>query len=239
MIELERALGELARELEHPPTPDLAAAVGRRLREAPRRRPLRTQRIAIALAVALVLPAGAVAAVPAARDAVLDALGIGGVRIERTPRSVTLPPSSQPDLGRRIAPARASGSVDFDVVGTPRLGTPSAVYVRDSPPGGALSHVYPNGLVLTQLRGTRATLYAGKAAGPETTVEQTEVNGERGAWLGGHPHAFYYVDARGHPRTETLRRAESTLLWQRGPLTLRLEGAGSKAAALRIARGVR
>jgi hypothetical protein len=240
MADLERALGELAAELEHPPTPDLAAAVRQRLRERPRRRtPLRTRRIAIALGLALVLPAGAVAAVAPVRDALLDALGLG-VRIERTPSE--LPPApvgSYSDLGRRIDPARASGAVHFDAVGAPSLGTPAAAYVRSFPPGGALSYVYSGGLLLTQLRGSAGTLYAGKLAGPETTVERAEVGGAPAVWLGGHPHAFLYVDARGRTQTETLRRAANTLLWQRGPLTLRLEGAPSKAAALRIARSVR
>jgi len=67
--------------------------------------------------------------------------------------------------------------------------------------------VYPGGLLLTQFRGTNGTLYAGKVAGPGTTVERTEVNGAPGAWLAGRPHAFVYVDARGRTQTETLRRA--------------------------------
>jgi len=236
MAELEQALTELARDLEHPPTPDLASAVGRRLSETRHRRPLLTRRIAIAIVLALLLPAGAVAAVPAARDAVLDALGIRGVRIERKPGSVTLPRVFRPDLGRPIDAARAPAAVDFDIVG---LGTPDATYVRDSPPGGALSFAYPHELVLTQFRGTNAALYAGKVAGPDTTVEAAKVNGEPGVWLAGRPHGFFYVDARGRNRTETLRSAGSTLLWQRGPLTLRLEGARTKADALRIARAVR
>jgi hypothetical protein len=65
------------------------------------------------------------------------------------------------------------------------------------------------------------------------------VDGERGVWITGKPHGFGFVDARGRAWFERLRLAGDTLLWQRGPLTLRLEGALSKAAALRVARAVR
>ena len=93
--------------------------------------------------------------------------------------------------------------------------------------------------MLTQFRGGDANAYAGKLAGMGTTVEPVVVDGRRGAWLAGEPHQFFYTDAGGQVRTETLRLAGNTLLWQRGPLTLRLEGVVSKAAALRIARSVR
>lgn len=92
--------------------------------------------------------------------------------------------------------------------------------------------------MLTQFRGTDASRFAGKFVGAGTSFETLRVHGEHGARLAGRPHQFGYLDARGHIRTESLRLAGNTLLWQRGPLTLRLEGAISKAAALRIAHTV-
>jgi hypothetical protein len=254
MVELERELRELGRELEYPPTPDLAAAVGERLRaQRPRLAPLRTRRIAIAAALALLLPAGAAAALPDFRDAVLEALGIKGVKIERSPTPLPRTPVGELDLGRRIAPSRAAALVDFDpaVAALRELGEPDAVYHRRSPPGGALSYVYRAGaggarsaythdrLVLTEFRGDDSFLFARKVAGPGTTVRTVRVGRERGVWLAGEPHSFVYRDARGSFVTETLRLAGDTLLWQRGPLTLRLEGARSLAAALHVARSVR
>jgi len=252
MTELERTLRDVARDMQHPPTPNMADAVGRRLRAARPRQPLRTRRFVIALAVVLLLPAGAVAAVPSARDAVLEALGIKGVTIQRTRELVPLSPGRPLDLGQRVATASAANRVTFQVVApeTGALGAPDEVYSRPSPPGGALSLVYrvragvPRSpftrreLVLTQFRGTDASRFAGKFVGAGTSFETLRVHGEHGARLAGRPHQFGYLDARGHIRTESLRLAGNTLLWQRGPLTLRLEGAISKAAALRIAHTV-
>jgi hypothetical protein len=252
MTELERELRELGREFEYPPTPDLADAVGARLRAQRPRRALRTRRIAIAAALALLLPAGAAAAVPDFRDALLETLGIKGVKIERSPTPLPRTPAGELDLGRRIEGSRAAALVDFDpaVPALRELGEPDA-YHRSSPPGGALSFVYRAGaggarsaithdrLVLTEFRGDDSFLFARKVTGPGTTVRSIRVDGERGVWLAGEPHSFVYRDARGQFVTETLRLAGDTLLWQRGPLTLRLEGASSLAAALRVARSVR
>ena len=253
MAELERELRELGRELEYPSTPDLAAAVGERLRAQRPRRALRTRRLAIAAALALLLPAGAAAAVPDFRDALLETLGIRGVKIERSPTPLPRTPAGELDLGRRSEPARAAALVNFEpaLPMLRALGEPDVAYYRSAVPGGALSLVYRaaaggarsaftrDRLVLTQFRGDDSHLYAGKLAGPGTTVRPVAVNGEHGIWLAGEPHQFLYSDARGRVATETLRLAGDTLLWQRGRLTLRLEGASSLDAALRVARSVR
>jgi hypothetical protein len=247
---LDDTLREVARELDHPPTPDIAGAVRRRLLEDPPRRPLRTRRLVIALVLVLALPAGAVAAVAPVRDALRDVLGIGAVTIERSPSALPpLPPPSTLQLGTRVA-AGAPRDVRFSVVEPhlAALGAPDEVYVRRSPPGGALSLVYRppgraaftrRGLLLTQFRGTRSDRFAGKLLGPGTRVQRLVVGGEPGLWITGRPHGFGFVDARGRNWFEALRLAGDTLLWQRGPLTLRIEGAVSKAAALRVARSVR
>lgn len=249
MTELERALTQLADELEHPPTPDLAGAVGERLRVGRPRRARRTRRLALAVAVALLLPAGAIAAVPSLRDA----LGIAGVSVQRTAEPLPLLRGGTLDLGQRVAPARTARLVDFTIV-TPRiagLARPDEAYHRSSPAGGALTFVYQpratasrtaltrSGLLLTMFRGTNATRYIDKLVGPGTTVQRVRVSGETGIWLAGRPHQFAFTDARGANRVETIRLAGDTLLWQRGPLALRLEGAASLAAALRIAASLR
>jgi hypothetical protein len=57
-------------------------------------------------------------------------------------------------------------------------------------------------------------------------------------WFDGAEHVLLYQDG-GEPVEETMRLVERALVWQRGPLTLRLEGDISKEDALEIARSVR
>ena len=64
------------------------------------------------------------------------------------------------------------------------------------------------------------------------------MEGGRGIWLEGEPHGFYYLDEAGQPRDETLRLARNTLLWERGPLTFRLEGDLTREQALAVARSL-
>ena len=100
MTELERQLTQLGAEFEYPPTPPLTEAVVRRLEaggEPPSRRarhprqPLSARAIALAIVLALLLAGAAVAAVPAARNAVLDLVGLRGVAIERVRTLPALP----------------------------------------------------------------------------------------------------------------------------------------------------
>jgi hypothetical protein len=253
VTELERTLRELAQELDYPQTPSLAAAVEQRLRAEHPARPLRKRRLAVALAVAFVLPTAAFAAVPSIRDAVLELFGSRGVQIVRTPSLLPLPPAAKLELGRPITLTRAQSLLGFRVLSPHigELGAPDEAYYRPFPAGGALSLVYraragiprspftTRGLLLTEFRGTDAPVFARKFVGAGTSIEPVSVNGQAGVWLAGRPHEFAYLDEHGQTQTESLRLAGNTLLWVRGRLTLRLEGANSKATALGIARSVR
>ncbi|HWC41363.1 MAG TPA: DUF4367 domain-containing protein, partial [Actinomycetota bacterium] len=68
---------------------------------------------------------------------------------------------------------------------------------------------------------------------------EVTVGGQPGYWFSGEPHFFTYQDARGNLREEQTRLAGNTLIWQRGDLTLRLEGELSQEEALRIAESMR
>jgi hypothetical protein len=117
--------------------------------------------------------------------------------------------------------------------------------------GGALSLVYraragisrspftQRGLLLTEFLGADAPVFARKFLGAGTSIESVNVDGQAGVWLAGRPHEFAYLDEHGQIQMESLRLAANTLLWERGRVTLRLEGAISKSAALRIANSVR
>jgi hypothetical protein len=72
-----------------------------------------------------------------------------------------------------------------------------------------------------------------------TRVIRTHVGGEPAAYLEGAPHEVFFLDAHGSPRTDGVRLAGNVLLWQRGTLTLRIEGARSLRDALAVARSLR
>jgi hypothetical protein len=255
MTELERQLEELGREIEYPATPDIAAAVARRLAsgEAPRQRRWLSPRAAWAVAVAagLLLAAGAIAAVPPARDAVLDLVGLEGVTVERVPTTPKAPPGGRLGLGEPTSLADARRAVDFRPLVPARLGDPDLVFVRIGPPGGELSLVYrprpglPRsratdvGLLAGEFRGDLDPDLVGKVVGPGTRLEHLTIGGEPAVWIAGAPHEFFYRGPNGGIRAATVRLAGNVLLIQRGRRLIRLEGAFGRQAALRIARSLR
>ena len=236
MPELDVALRELGREIEFPPTPDVASHVRAQLVPAAARRSLFRRApsagaekwarpLAIALAF-LVVAVGAVLAVPPARTAVLDWLCLRGVSIVRADE---LPPTQaveRLELGRQVTLEEA----------------PLWLFVPDDEPDG----VYMGNGTVSLLWGTpdrvrllltefRGQAFIEKLIEQDARVERVTVNGEPGAWLE-EPHVVFFDDFRGQMRRSPGRLAGKTLLWQHGEVTLRLEGDLSKEEALRIAR---
>jgi hypothetical protein len=194
--------------------------------------------LALALAGLLVLAGGA-AAIPGIREPVLDFLGLRSVKIERVPRPLPVVPGARLGLGQRTALAAARPKLGFEPVVLSGLGAPVA-WVERFPEGGHLSLVYGSGRILfSEVRGRLLRQYLLKFVGPDAQVDAVRVDGERGVWIHGQPHQYAYADATGDIRTDTVRFAGDVLLWRRGALLLRLEGARSKAEALRIARSAR
>ena len=70
-------------------------------------------------------------------------------------------------------------------------------------------------------------------------VFEVRVGSSRGLWLEGAPHFFMYRDADGTIHSGAAYLAGNTLLWEREGHLLRLEGALTKAQALRVARAAR
>jgi hypothetical protein len=227
MPELEAVLVELGRSVEFPATPDLAGVVRDRL-EARR---ARLRPLAIALAV-VVVALGAALAVPSARTALLDLLGLHGVHVVRVDELPVVPANGELDLGRRVtldeARRRAPWLLETDA-------RPDRVYLDSSLPGAKVTFLWGTPskprLLLTEFNG-RA--YITKLIEPGTTVERVDV-GDEGAWFE-DPHVVAFRDRNGIFRESSARLAASTLLWQQGDVTLRLEGDLSKEDAVRIAR---
>ena len=225
----ERELRALAAWIELPEERDLAPAVRVRLRGRPSRRR------ALAVALAAVLVAAAVAfAVPPARSAILRLFHLEGVSIEyveRLPAVRTAPL----DLGTPIRPADAERTAGFRPLASGLLGTPDEVTWD----GSLLWFRYGRTrLLVSQFRGSERLALVKKVVEPRTMITPVRVNGEPGYFITGGTH-FLYLAPGGVVREEPVRLSRQVLLWQHGPLTLRLEGELTLAEALRVARSFR
>lgn len=247
MAELERDLRDLALALAFPPAPDLAPAVRQRLAARPARRAFPLRRALVLGTAILLVAVGAVMAVPQARTAVLEWLGLRGVTIERVETAPTVTTDLQDaalQLGEPVTLAEARSRARYEVAVLEALGEPDAVLFYPRAPGGQVSFVYrgEDGEIEALVSQFRAGLdddFIYKSAGPDTKVEPVTVDGARAWWLEGTPHELLYVDENGEPIFEETRLAENTLLWERGDSTVRLEGDFTKEDALRIAASAR
>jgi hypothetical protein len=169
------------------------------------------------------------------------------------PTAPARPAGERLRLGRAVTLAEARRLAPYPVAvpALPELGEPDEVYVDDTAAGRPVALVYrarpglppaaETGVaaLLIQLQAELDPRFFGKGLGPGTRLEELELNGTRAYWLEGQAHAVFVRDAGGQIRDETVRLAGNVLLWQQGAVTLRLEGAPSKAAALRIAAATR
>jgi hypothetical protein len=242
MSPLEQQLIDLAARLSVPATPDLMAEVrGRLAPRTTRRRRWRHRRpgrrpLVIAVAVMAVI-AGTAAAIPPVRRAVERVFGLDGVVINRVPHLPVLPngPGAHLDLGRRIPVGAAAHAASFRAL-LPPAGV-AAAYVSAHPPGGRISLFIGPSLIM-EFRG-QPYPFIEKLIGPGTRIRRLRVNGGRGVYLDRAPHAVLFLNERGHLEVDSIRREGSVLVWQQGPLILRIEGAGSLSRALALARSLR
>jgi hypothetical protein len=248
---LEQELREL--QVEWPQTPDIAGAIAPRLTApAPRRRWLQLDRPAWQLAVAAVVVVIAVVmAIPPARAAVLEFLGLRSVKIERR--------EPQPSrfgrgvvLGDPVTLAQARRRADFPVGVPAELGEPDAVFFYDHPvmgprvdmtyrprPGLERSGTTGVGLLVTEMKAV-ATPVIEKAVGLGANVDQFTLDGDPAVFISGRPHGFAYTAPNGETQFEEQRLAGNTLLVDRSDgVLLRLEGELDREEAIRIARSVR
>jgi hypothetical protein len=89
-------------------------------------------------------------------------------------------------------------------------------------------------LLLTE---TTGHAYIEKVVQGESEVEPVDI-GDAGVWFQGR-HIVMFQDRDGKFHEQHGRLAASTLAWQSGDVTLRLEGDIPKAEALRVARTAR
>lgn len=264
---IEARLADLAGALAFPPTPDLAGAVGARLRAGGPRAsrgllvPFRSIRRSLLLAGALTLlvVAGALAV----------RLGLDLLQIRFGPFP-TLAPSpsavggsespagSAPlgaslGLGQPISLDDALGISSMRVLVPELLGPPDIVYAGGPALRGQIAFVYAPrdtlplsgllggaGLLITQSRGEIDQGLASKLLDAGlATVENVDVNGAPGIWIGGKPHIFWYLAPDGRPIEESRRYVGDTLAWEVDGVLYRIEGDIPLEQALEIARSMR
>jgi hypothetical protein len=250
-------------------TRDLSVAVCERITPSATVRPLpsvsdrpdaRSHRASprrVALIIAATLAVGVVA-IPPARAAIARFFRIGSEEIHRDPPPAdraTVPPLAPgaplPDLGdrstvgavRQRMPALALPTHD-------RLGAPDEVwYARQG--SGKASLVYaarddlpaaantPNiGLLIQEFAGDGST-FVEKYLQEGTDVEPVTIGGRQGVFLSGDTHAIWYTAPDGTEYSEVGRLVGNAFIFQRGPLTIRLEGDLSRDEMVEIARSLR
>jgi hypothetical protein len=240
-------LAELATAVAFPPTPDLATAVGLRLRTE-QRKPvvIRSFRRSLLLAALLaLLVVGAALAV---------GFGLRLLSIEFGPvSSPTFSPGTELRLGQALSLEQVEDAADFEVLVPQALGAPDAAYVSsalrgqvafvyaprpDLPPSDLLGGA---GLLITQNQGRADEGLAHKVVeSSAATVVSVDVNGAPGLWISGAPHIFWYLAPDGRTFIqESGRLVGDTLAWERDGILYRIEGAITIERALEIAASMR
>jgi hypothetical protein len=254
--DLEQRLADLGPRVDFPPTPQLAAMVRPRLAEPPRR-PIIKRGAVVAAAVVAIL--GLALGVPPVRTAIAHWLGIQGIVISPVPSLSPIPtphPASSSsglgsnlDLGHLSTLEIAARTAGFQVVVPQAPGAPDAVYVRsDLGPVVTLTYaprtgLLPSGqtgvgLLITEFRGATDPMLMQKFVSADTTITPVTVDGGSGFWLDGAPHQLAYDLPDGSVAPDTLRLAGPTLVFERGDITIRVEGDLTETQALTIAHSL-
>jgi hypothetical protein len=254
MPDLESRLRALGEQIKYPPTPPIAAEVGRRLEAQPHQRPHRVPRLRVALVVSLallILAAGAAAAVPSTRHAILDFLGLRGETIERVPElphGVRAKPSWR--LGLPTTLETAEDTLPFSALLPTELGDPNGVFISSEVPRGELNLTYAPrpglprsrltgvGLLVNELNGHFSPAFHGKLLPPGARIEKFGIEGNYAIWIEGL-HVFFFKPAADHTfHIGRARLAANALLVQRGEVMVRLEGEFDRSTAIDIARSL-
>jgi hypothetical protein len=239
VTDLERALVSLGVDLDVPDAPDVAPAVLARLRRE--RRPRPRVRPALVVALALLAVLAAALAIPEARSTLLRVLHLGAERIERVDELPDVRPRSDLELvlGEPVSLAEARRRSGFEL--RELDDTPSRVYLGDR---GTVWFLYGTPdrvkLLLAQTSRLRldTELVLKKLVGPETSIEQVDVDGWPGFFVHGEPHLVLLLDENGDVVEDSARLARNVLLWQRDGITYRIEGDFDEEVALALARGL-
>jgi hypothetical protein len=239
----EIVLRDLGTHLDVPPPPPgdrLAAAVLDRLDDpVPRRRPALPATLLprlVAAAVALLLALGVAMAVsPEVRAAVLEFLRIGGVELNQAPPPVEPTETDVLLPGERtVTLDQARDAANFPIRLPDALDGPTSVSLADGTPPRVVTLHY-DGIRIDEFEGSLAPMFQKFVHAVDAVP--TRVHGWQGIWLP-RPHPVLYLDRDGTVREESARLAGTTLIWEQGGLTYRVEGDLTQTQALEIAESM-
>ena len=209
-------------------------------------------------AAAVILALAALAAYPPSREAIASWVNVHTIFQRVTHLATPLPQPPGPlgerlGLGGRTTLANAQEQVTWHVAIPSTLGLPDEVYLQpptDAPAQGEVTLVYATrrgipiagqtgvSVLLTEARGAVDQNFFGKMIGPNTTLEAVTVAGHQGYWIAGPLNEFFFTDAKGNFRSETVRLAANSLILDYGGTVIRIEGNLTKAQALEIANSL-
>ena len=249
MPDLEQQLIALGKQLDWPATPSVH--IPARVQVARRGLP----RWALAAAAALLIAVAALAVYTPTREAIAGWVNVH-VLFQRVPVLPSPSPPPPGPLGERLglgAPTTlpaAQGRLAWKITIPTSLGRPDEVYLQLPPTGPALGEVTlvykarPGipvagqtgvAVLITEARGSVNKDLFAKILGGGTTIDPVTVAGHQGYWVAGSPHVFFFLDANGNFRDETMRLATNTLILDEGGTVVRIEGNLTKAQAEQIA----
>lgn len=241
--ELDAALGEL----------DLSSVVMRQVelpaaRMRSRERLRRRRRLVVALVAAIA--ATAVLAIPSARAAVTNFFDIGAVRVHEEPPPVAPAASGALRLGEPTTLDGARARMPVVVPTVDGLEVPDEVWF-DAKAGGVTSLVYRAGpglpaarhtegigLLVQELAGDAGT-FIDKYVTSDLRAERVAVGPYQGVYISGGDHALFYEDPTGAEARAEGRLVGNALVFQRGDVTIRIEGDLPRERMVAIADSLR
>jgi hypothetical protein len=248
MPDLEKRLTDLAAAIDWPATPRLSVRL--------QARQVSWYRHPLALAAAaLIVAAAALFTYTPSRDAIASWVNLH-VLVKVVPVTQTPTPLPPGPLGKRLGLGnetslqKAQAQIVWRIVIPASLGNPDEVYLQPQPDGpaqGEVTLVYSArpgipvsgqtgvSVLITEARGAVNKDFFGKMIGPGTTLQEVTVAGHHGYWISGQPSVFFFMDATGAFRNETLRLATNTLILDDGGTIIRIEGDLTEAQAIQIA----
>ncbi len=154
------------------------------------------------------------------------------------PPSITASPPG-PEIGPIVSLDQARSGAGFGVLlpGATGYTQPAEVHMIGAQPFTRVTMWYADGTMLTEFLGEVQPDAFQKIVGDGTTVEAVRVGSVGGWWITGLPHEimFLYRDPDGQTRWQKVTVSNNVLLWQAGPVTLRLETPLDREAAVALA----